>query len=162
MSDALKIAVVGTGRMGLDHVRRIAGRIKRAEVVAVVDVDGARARRAASSVPGAVPYDDAADAMALSDAQAVLIATPGHLHEAILHEALERELPILCEKPLTQDPASSWRVVQAKTALGRRRIQVGFMRRFDVEYGRLREVVASGDLGALLMLHCVQDRKSVV
>lgn len=84
----------------------------------------------------------------------MLIATPGFLHEDILLRALEQDLPILCEKPLTPDAASAWRIVQAEEKLGRKRIQVGFMRRYDAEYAKLGELVQNKDMGELLMLHC--------
>ena len=63
-------------------------------------------------------------------------------------------MPILCEKPLTPDLASSWEIVQAEQRFGRKCIQVGFMRRFDTEYQHLRKLITSGELGELLMLHC--------
>ncbi len=72
----------------------------------------------------------------------------------MLLECLERDVPILCEKPLTPDAPSSWEVLEAEQRLGKKRIQVGFMRRFDAEYQRLRGIIASGELGELLMLHC--------
>jgi myo-inositol 2-dehydrogenase / D-chiro-inositol 1-dehydrogenase len=61
---------------------------------------------------------------------------------------------VLCEKPLTPEAASSWNILQAEQRLGRKRIQVGFMRRFDAEYRRVRALFVSGELGQLLMLHC--------
>jgi myo-inositol 2-dehydrogenase / D-chiro-inositol 1-dehydrogenase len=88
------------------------------------------------------------------DVDAVVIATPGFLHKEMLLEVRERNLPILCEKPLTPDAASSWEIVEAEQRSGKKRIQVGFMRRFDAEYRRLRALIASGELGELLMIHC--------
>jgi myo-inositol 2-dehydrogenase / D-chiro-inositol 1-dehydrogenase len=84
----------------------------------------------------------------------VLIATPGFLHEEALLQIGERDLPILCEKPLTPDLASAWRIVQAEQRFGKKRIQVGFMRRFDADYKRLRHLIEAGELGDILMLHC--------
>lgn len=60
----------------------------------------------------------------------------------------------MSEKPLTPDAASSWKIVEAEQRLGKKRIQVGFMR-FDAEYQRLRSLITSGELGELLMLHCL-------
>jgi myo-inositol 2-dehydrogenase/D-chiro-inositol 1-dehydrogenase len=93
------------------------------------------------------------DALDAGGIDAVIIATPGPFHEAVLLPALEAGVEILCEKPLTPDSGSALRILEAEQRLGRLHIQVGFMRRFDPEYVRLREVVASGDLGELLMLH---------
>jgi myo-inositol 2-dehydrogenase/D-chiro-inositol 1-dehydrogenase len=140
--------------MGADHIKRLDTRIHGAEVAAVVDVDLQRARTAAAGVRGAVALSDARQALDNGDVNAVLIATPGFLHEDILLAAVAKDIPILCEKPLTTDAASSWKIVQAEADLGRRRVQVGFMRRFDAEYAALGKIIRDGDLGELLMLHC--------
>src|SRR5690606_31231715 len=78
---------------------------------------------------------------------------PGPAHEAALLAAFERDLPVLCEKPLTPDAAGALRVMEAEQALGHRRVQVGFMRRYDAEYVKLKALLTSGQLGRPLMLH---------
>ncbi|MBB5117614.1 inositol 2-dehydrogenase [Streptomyces eurocidicus] len=150
----LGVAVVGTGRMGSDHVRRLDEVISGARVTAVVDVDAERAKGVARRLQGAAAYTDAAAAMAAPDVDAVLIASPGPAHEAALLAAFAHDLPVLCEKPLTPDPAAALRVLAAETRLGRRRVQVGFMRRYDAEYLRLKALLDGGGLGRPLMLHC--------
>jgi myo-inositol 2-dehydrogenase / D-chiro-inositol 1-dehydrogenase len=150
----LRVCVVGAGKMGADHVERISRRIAGAEVTVVVDADAARASEAVKSTPSGVPMSDIKEALGRADVDAVLIATPGFLHKDMVLEAMERGLPILCEKPLTPDAASSWEIVEAELRSGVKRVQVGFMRRFDAEYQRLRELISSGELGELLMLHC--------
>src|SRR6476660_2768684 len=153
MTKTLRVAVIGAGRMGADHIQRLNTRIHGAEVAAVVDVDLARAQAAIEGIPGAVALADAEEALNTGDVNAVLVATPGFLHEDILLKAIEKDIPILCEKPLTPDAESSWKIVQAEEKLGRKRIQVGFMRRFDAEYAALGSMIRSGELGELLMLH---------
>ena len=88
------------------------------------------------------------------EVDAVLIASPGAAHEAQVDACLDAGVPVLCEKPLTTDVASAYRIVQKEAALGRSLVQVGFMRRFDPEYVALRELIASGGLGNPLMVHC--------
>ncbi|MEV7931660.1 Gfo/Idh/MocA family oxidoreductase [Curtobacterium sp. NPDC089185] len=150
----LRVAVVGAGMMGADHVRRITAKISNADVVAVVEPDEARARAAADLAPGAVTaasFDEALDA---TDIDAVIIATPGFLHEPILVTALERGLTVLCEKPLTTSAEDSLRIVELEQQHAARPvIQVGFMRRFDAGYQELRALRESGAHGALLALH---------
>ena len=153
MSQNLRVAVIGAGRMGIDHIQRIHRRIHGAEVAAVVDIALDRANAAIAGIPGAVALADAREALENPDINAVLIATPGFLHEDILHAALARDVPILCEKPLTPDAESAWKVVQAEEKLGRQRIQVGFMRRYDAEYAQLQALIRGGELGEVLMLH---------
>ncbi|MFJ6569035.1 Gfo/Idh/MocA family protein [Streptomyces sp. NPDC091292] len=149
----LGVAVVGTGRMGADHVRRITEVISGARVTAVVDIDAERAKGLADGIDGCTAYTDAAAAMAADDVDAVLIASPGPAHEAALLTAFTHDLPVLCEKPLTPDAASALRVLEAEQRLGHRRVQVGFMRRYDSEYARLKALLDSGRLGRPLMLH---------
>jgi myo-inositol 2-dehydrogenase/D-chiro-inositol 1-dehydrogenase len=139
--------------MGADHVRRIRDVTSGARVTAVVDVDAERAKAVAARVDGCTAHTDPAAAMAASDVDAVLIASPGPAHEATLLAAFEHDLPVLCEKPLTPDAASALRVLDAELRLGHRRVQVGFMRRYDPEYAKLKALLATGQLGRPLMVH---------
>ena len=154
MSENLRVAVIGAGMMGADHIKRLHTRIHGADVAAVVDIDLDRANAAIAGIPGAKAFATAAEAYASGDVNAVLIATPGFLHEQALLEALPLDIPILCEKPLTPDAGSAWKIVQAEVEAGRKRIQVGFMRRYDAEYAELGGLIRGGELGELLMLHC--------
>jgi myo-inositol 2-dehydrogenase/D-chiro-inositol 1-dehydrogenase len=157
----LRIAVIGAGLMGADHVIRIENRIVGAEVSAIVEPDENRAKAALETAPNATWFANIEDAISAKAMDAVLIATPGQFHEPVLLPALAASLPILCEKPLTADAESSLRVVEAEVAGGKQLIQVGFMRRFDAEYQKLRELVASGSKGELLGLHCAHRNPSV-
>lgn len=152
--NTLGIAVLGTGKMGADHVRRIGDTVGGARVVAVADPDGERVKTVAERVEGAAAFTDPAAAVAAPGVDAVLIASPGPAHEEAILHALERELPVLCEKPLTPDPEGALRVLEAERRLGRRLVQVGFMRRFDAEYERLKELLDGGGIGRPLFLHC--------
>lgn len=154
----LRVAVVGTGRMGANHAERIAGTTQRAIVSAVVDVDAERAGSAAAEAAARQQVEPRVfgtieDLLAADCADAVVLVTPGFLHEAALLQLIDAGLPVLCEKPLTPDADSAVRVLQAEERSGRRMIQVGFHRRFDTEYRQLKQVIDSGQLGRLLMLH---------
>ena len=118
MNTPLRVAVVGAGRMGADHIERIHRRINGAEIAAVVDIDRARAEAAIAHIPGAVAHTDFQEVLDRDDIDAALIATPGFLHEQVLLSAIEHGLPTLCEKPLTPDAESSWRVVEAEAGCG--------------------------------------------
>jgi myo-inositol 2-dehydrogenase/D-chiro-inositol 1-dehydrogenase len=157
----LRVGVVGAGIMGADHIHRLTHTIAGATVSAIVEPDAGRATTAAAAAPGAATFTRIEDAIEAGVLDAVLIATPGQFHEPVLAPALEAGLPILCEKPLTPDSASSLRVVELEQKLDRPHIQVGFMRRFDEEYRALRELVLSEDSGDLLMLRGVHRNPSV-
>ena len=161
MTEELRVGVVGAGMMGADHIVRIQKRISGARVSAIIEPDAGRAAAAAANAPGAQTFTRIEDAIAADAVDAVLIATPGPFHLPVLLPALDAELPILCEKPLTPDSTTSWEVLQREQQLDRPHIQVGFMRRFDAEYAALREVIASKEAGELLMLRCLHRNPSV-
>ncbi|MGG7305875.1 Gfo/Idh/MocA family protein [Curtobacterium sp. AB451] len=153
-TENLRVAVVGAGAMGSDHVRRITSTIAGADVVAIVDPDTARATAAAATAPGAITAASFEDALVATGIDAVIVATPGFLHEPVLVPAVERGLAVLCEKPLTTSAEDSLRIVELEQAKADRpMIQVGFMRRFDKGYQELRALRESGSNGALLALH---------
>ena len=151
----LRVGVVGAGAMGADHIRRLTTTTRGARVSVVVEPDGPRRAAALADAPGAVGFAGLDAALAAGAMDAVLIASPGPRHAAAAAECLRAGLPALCEKPLTPDPESALRLVEAEQAGGRRLIQVGFMRRYDAEYAALREAIAVGRSGDLLMMHAV-------
>lgn len=157
----LRIAVVGAGLMGSDHILRISNRIVGAHVSAVVEPDETRANSALVNAPFATGYPTIEAALEAKAMDAVLIATPGQFHEPVLIPVLEAGLPILCEKPLTPDTESALRIVKAEVASGKQLVQVGFMRRFDAGYIQLRDLIASGEQGELLGLHCAHRNPAV-
>ena len=160
MSD-LRIAVLGVGVMGADHVVRIANRISGAAVTVVNDYLPEKAAEVAATVPGARVANDPFDAIAADDADAVLLATPGPTHEKQLLACLEHRKPVLCEKPLTTDVQTSLEVVRREAELEKPLIQVGFMRRFDPEYQQLKTLIDGGELGQPLVMHCVHRNPAV-
>ncbi|MFZ2511037.1 MAG: Gfo/Idh/MocA family oxidoreductase [Gordonia sp. (in: high G+C Gram-positive bacteria)] len=151
----LRVGVVGTGTMGSDHVRRLTRTTTGARVSVVVEPDRERRTAALAVAPGAVGMAGLDEALAAGVLDAVLIAAPGPQHESTVAACVRAGLPTLCEKPLTPDPESAWRLVEAERAGGRRLIQVGFMRRYDVEYAALRARITEGRSGELLMIHAV-------
>ena len=150
----LRIGVLGVGVMGADHVARITSKISGARVSVVNDYLTEKAEQIGQSVPGCRAIADPLDAIADPDVDAVLLATPGPTHDKQLLACLEHDKPVLCEKPLTTDVATSLEVVKREAELGKRLIQVGFMRRFDHEYAQLKALLDGGELGRPLVMHC--------
>jgi len=160
MSD-LRIAVLGVGMMGADHVARISQKIAGARVSVVNDYVTEKAEQLAATIPGCRAISDPLDAIADPDVDAVVLATPGPTHEKQLLACLEYGKPVMCEKPLTTDVATSLEVVKREAELGKRLIQVGFMRRFDPEYSALKALLDGGELGRPLVMHCAHRNPAV-
>jgi myo-inositol 2-dehydrogenase / D-chiro-inositol 1-dehydrogenase len=160
-SAPLRVGVVGVGMMGADHAVRLAHRAANATLVAVADPDVDRAERLASSFGGVRAFADPLELVGADDVDAVVIASPGFVHEEQVLACIAAGKPVLCEKPLTMDAESSLRVVEAERSTGRQLVQVGFMRRFDPEYAAMKSMLDSGELGRLLLVHNVHRNKTV-
>ncbi|MFJ3307061.1 Gfo/Idh/MocA family protein [Streptomyces sp. NPDC086549] len=160
MGDLLGVAVLGAGHMGADHIRRLDRVVSGARVAAVADPDATRAREAVAGLDGVSVHADPVSALDAPGVQAVLIASPGPAHEEALLAAFTRGLPVLCEKPMVPDSTGALRVLEAEARLGRRLAQIGFMRRYDSEYRRLKALLDGGTLGRPLMLHCIHRNVS--
>lgn len=156
----LRVGVIGVGVMGADHAARLARRISNAELVALSDPDRERAATLAAELPGVRVIDEPLGLVADSEVDAVILASPGFVHEEQVLACIEHGKPVLCEKPLTMDSESSLRLVEAEARSGRPLVQVGFMRRFDPDYAVMKDLLDSGDLGRPLLLHNVHRNKS--
>jgi myo-inositol 2-dehydrogenase/D-chiro-inositol 1-dehydrogenase len=151
--EELRIGLIGAGLMGSDHAERLSTAASGAQLVAVSDPDTARAEAVADSYVGVRTIGDARELVSSDDVDAVVIASPGSVHEEQVLACIEHGKPVLCEKPLTMDAESSLRLVRAERESGKRLVQLGFMRRFDPEYARQRALISSGRLGRTLLLH---------
>ena len=148
----VRIAVVGAGNIGPAHAENLARDTARAEVVAVFDVDGARAAEVAETV-GARAVTTVDEAIGADDVDAVVISSPDPFHAEQALACLEAAKPMLCEKPLAVTEADAVAIVEAEVARGRRSIQVGFMRRFDPGYVELKAEIGDDGIGEALMVH---------
>ena len=152
---SLGIGVIGAGVMGADHVRTIANAVARAHVAAVCDADASRAEAAAASAHGARAMTDPFALIADPAVQAVVVVSPDETHLAYTLAGLKAGKPVLCEKPLAPTQAECLQIIEAETAIGRRMVQVGFMRRFDPAYEDMKKGLDAGAIGPALLLHCV-------
>jgi myo-inositol 2-dehydrogenase / D-chiro-inositol 1-dehydrogenase len=150
----LNIGVIGAGDIGTDHARRLSADVAGARVQAVFDVDGGRATKLAAEV-GAVAYTSAHDLIEDPKIEAVLIAAPSTVHTELTVACIAARKPVLCEKPLAPTPAECVQVMGAEAAGGTRLVQVGFMRRYDEGYERLKRAADDGSVGDVLLAHCV-------
>src|SRR3989304_9673174 len=104
MSEAqLPIGVIGLGRMGQVHGRILARQIRGAQLMAVADLDSARAQGFAEIFGVPYWYDNPDDLLARADLRGVLVATPSDTHADVVVAAARAGLELLCETPLRLD-----------------------------------------------------------
>ena len=142
----MRVAVIGAGSMGGTHARLIAS-IDGVDEVLVVDADAARASAVAADVSGrALSFEAAIEA-----ADALVVATPPALHAEAVDAAIGRGIPVLCEKPLTDDLASSLELTRRAAAAGAH-VEMGFQRRHEPGFVTARQAVADGTAGQIRLL----------
>lgn len=157
----VNVGVIGVGMIGQDHIRRLTKVLAGSAVVAVTDVDAARAKSVAEGVPGARAYVIGQELIADKAVDAVVVASWGGTHEEYVLACIAAGKPVFCEKPLATSQDACLRILDAEMKFGRRLVQVGFMRRYDAAYRALKDTVTSGAIGAPLMMHCAHRNPSV-
>ena len=157
----VNVGVIGVGMIGQEHIRRLTTTVPGANVVAISDVDEARAREAALLLSGAKVYDLGEDLILARRVEAVIVTSWGPTHAAFVLAAIKAGKPVFCEKPLATTEADCSAIVDAEAAFGRRLVQVGFMRRFDPQYLAMKETIASGAIGAPLIFQSGHRNASV-
>jgi len=154
----VKVGLIGAGAMGATHARTLETAVRGAELVAVSDIDTARAAAVAGT--GRI-HNDAQALIADPDVDAVLIASSAETHEEHVLACLEAGKPVLCEKPLATTVEGCRRIVEAEAARDRRLVQVGFMRRYDHGYLELKRLLDGGAIGTPLLVHCAHRNADI-
>jgi myo-inositol 2-dehydrogenase/D-chiro-inositol 1-dehydrogenase len=147
-SEQIAVGGIGTGGMGGMHAQNLHSRGTGTWVVAVSDVDTARAGKLAEECGGAAVFEDAFELIRDDSVEAVVIASPDPTHAPLALECLKNDKPVLCEKPLADSADAALKVVEAEVELGRKLVQVGFMRRYDPQHVAVKEAIESGVVGA--------------
>ena len=155
----IKVGVIGAGIMGADHARILATSVAGAELVAISDPDAGRRNAVAANFGVKAAYPDPLTLIGDENVDAVIVASPDETHKPLTLACLDAGKPVLCEKPLATSPGDCLDIVRRETAIGRRVVQVGFMRRFDPGYVAMKRALADGELGAALIFHCVHRNK---
>lgn len=155
---ALRIGVVGVGGMGTFHARALAA-LDGVEVVVVADPYEPNAHAVASQL-GCEPSLDPLATASRRDLDGVVVASPDETHTELALAAMGAGSMVLCEKPLATSLADAEQVVDAEVDLGRRVIQMGFMREYDPAHVQLVEAIADiGTIDAVRLVHRNANRR---
>jgi predicted dehydrogenase len=148
-SPQLRVAVAGTGFIGRVHVA--SARRAGAEVVAVAASSPERSRRAAEALR--VPVGaDSAEQLLEHGIDVLHVATPNHLHTPLAVAALDAGVHVVLEKPVALDRADAQALMSA--AQGRDLVvAVPFVYRFYPTVRHARELVRTGEVGDVRLLH---------
>lgn len=141
-------AVLGLG-IGMAHAEAAAAS-QNATLVALCDLDSARLQKAAALYPDARLYTDAAALFADPDVDIVSICLPSAMHADYAVQAMEAGKHVLVEKPLDITCARARRIEETRLRTGKR-CGVVLQNRFNLNMYPIKEAVASGRLGDLVL-----------
>ncbi len=153
MTQPLRIGLIGAGRIGQVHAATIAYRVPDARLAAVTDSVPAAAQALASRFGVAIAADPAA-IFADPAIDAVLICTPTPTHAALIAQAAAAGKQIFCEKPVALTLAETDAALAAADRAGVK-LQIGFNRRFDANFARIRQALDAGAIGVPHILHII-------
>jgi myo-inositol 2-dehydrogenase/D-chiro-inositol 1-dehydrogenase len=145
-AEPLRIGLIGAGRIGQVHADNLTTRIPAARVLMVADAFEHAARECANRYAIPAFAQDYHAVLERSDIQAVVICSPTDTHAQIIEEAAQARKHIFCEKPIALNLASIDRALAAVERAGVK-LQIGFNRRFDANYRRVRTAVVQGEIG---------------
>ncbi len=156
----IRVGILGAGgNIGYTHSTNIATYVNGARLAAVYDLNTKRAEEVAAQF-GARVMESAEELIESDDIDAVIIASWDGTHADLAIKCINAGKPVFCEKPLATTVEDAKKVVEAEKAGGKKLLQVGFMRRFDPDYIKMKKILDSGELGAPLMMHCISRTRS--
>ncbi|QUH03238.1 Gfo/Idh/MocA family oxidoreductase [Saccharopolyspora erythraea] len=147
----MDIGVAGVGRIGSMHAANLAAVDEVGEVLLYDPVPGRAAEVAARLGGGTRAVDTVED---LLEADGVVVATPTDTHPDMVRRAIAAGTPVLCEKPLAADVATSAALVEEIEASGVP-VVVGFQRRFDPATAELHRRLRAGEAGSVYLVRAV-------
>ena len=146
MSNSLKFAVIGAGRIGLVHAGSVTD-TQGATLEYVVDP----IKEAADKLAAQFNCKAAADPIAVfnsGEIDAVIIGSPTPTHVPMLSAAIDAGLHVLCEKPIDLD-IKNVDSLRDKALKSKGHISIAFNRRLDPQYNTVKKRVEAGDIGKI-------------
>jgi len=148
-SDKLNLGVIGTAHRAASNIKEVESQ----NILAICDVDQTYLDAAAQKFPGAKKYNDFRRLIDQKDLDAIVVATPDHIHAFATMAALQSGRHVYCEKPLAHD-VHEVRVMRNTAAkYNKLATQMGTQIHAKSNYRRVVELVQSGAIGSVRECH---------
>jgi predicted dehydrogenase len=144
----VRVGLIGVGAVPQTAHLPILSKMRGAKLVALCDNDGPKTRAIAQRFGVPDVFTDIDDLLELEQLDAVIVATPNHLHEPHVLSALKAGLHVLCGRPLALSVRGVERLLSAAAKAGRI-IQVDNHNRFRADTQTLDRFLHGGELGRL-------------
>jgi predicted dehydrogenase len=148
MKPNIRVGVVGAGAIAqLAHLPLLS-KLRGAQLVALCDNDRPKARALADRFDVPDVFTDIEDLLEFDELDAVVVATPNHLHEPHVLAALAAKVHVLCERPLSLTARGVERILAAANRVDRK-VFVANNHRFRSDVQALDRFLRGGELGKL-------------
>ncbi|GAB4509975.1 MAG: inositol 2-dehydrogenase [Anaerolineae bacterium] len=154
MNNVIRVGLVGTGRIGRVHAQTVSQRIPQAQLTTLTDVNLAAAQQAAQDFNVPKVAQTFTDLLDDDSIDAVLICSSTDTHAPFIIQAAQAGKHIFCEKPIAADLKVIDEALAAVEAAGVK-LMIGFNRRFDANYQRVKDAIAQGDIGEPHLMHII-------
>jgi len=154
MNRKLHFGLIGAGRIGPVHAETLAFRVPQAQLVAIADLNPPAALSVAARCNIPTILTSGEEIIAHREIEAVAICSPTDTHADLIVAAAKAGKHIFCEKPISLSLNEIDRALTAVETAGVK-LQVGFNRRFDSNFLRVRQAVVSGEIGTPNLFHIV-------
>lgn len=148
---SLRVAVVGAGEWGKNHVRTFA-HLTGAQLAAVCDLDEARLADVRSQYPGVRTTSRFGDLLRDPSVEAVVIASFASAHFEQARLALEAGKHVLVEKPMTLGVSDAEELIRVSRRAGRC-LMAGHLLLYHPAVVQMKQLVAAKDIGELFYLY---------
>lgn len=152
----IRVGVIGAGIIAQDHFKAIEQHPE-SVLCAVADIVPGRAEEAAKPY-GAAAYTDYLEMLDAEKPDAVIVNLPHFLHEACAIACAQRGIHTLLEKPMSVSEDSCQRINAAFAESGAL-LQIGHVQRYLEHNRKAKEIIDSGELGKIVMIHLYRSAK---
>ena len=149
-SNATRVAVVGAGAMGRNHLR-VLNDLALVELVGVADADSLTAESTARRLRIA-SYSDYRQMLEREGPDAVVVAVPTILHREVVLDVIARGMHVLVEKPIAFTVEEGREMIEAARAAGRV-LTVGHIERYNPAIVELHRRLQQQELGRVFQMH---------
>jgi predicted dehydrogenase len=157
-NDRIRVGMIGIGGRGQDLLKQLQG-VPHAELVAVADIYSRRRDEAQQMATGIQTFDDHRRLLDVKDLDAVIIASPLHLHARHFLDTLSAGKDLYCEKTMT------WSIAEAEQCLAAakksdRIVQIGLQHESSGALADTRKWIRDGMVGKVTQVESWMSRNT--
>ncbi|MBU0650185.1 Gfo/Idh/MocA family oxidoreductase [Patescibacteria group bacterium] len=151
MTSNLRTAVIGAGTMGSNHARLL---MELTELVAIIDINKNKGLELAQKYDANF-YLDITTALEQEKLDAAVIAVPTYAHAIVALRVLNRRVPVLLEKPISDNILEARKVINTAKKL-KTVLMIGHIERYNPVIKKLKAMIDSDEFGKILSIQAIR------